>query len=111
MALRSLYTLVATAVNTLEYIKPVRPTSSPSPAPPPHPPSYTTPPNPQAVALVLAFVGIKMGLEFYHVEVPISASLGVVVSILGGGIGLSLLKQRFWPDESGNGKNGKNGKK
>ena len=35
MALRSLYTLVATAVNTLEYIKP-------------------------SVALVLAFVGAKM---------------------------------------------------
>lgn len=59
---------------------------------------------------MLAFVGIKMGLEFYHYEVPISASLGVVVSILGGGIGLSLLKQKFWPSE--NGENGKgNGKK
>ncbi len=61
----------------------------------------------QAVALVLAFVGIKMGMEFYHIEVPISASLGVVVSILGGGIGLSLLKQRFWP----NGEEEEKGKK
>jgi predicted tellurium resistance membrane protein TerC len=63
------------------------------------------------VALVLAFVGIKMGLEFYHIEVPISASLGVVVSILGGGIGLSLLKQRFWPNEEEEGNGKKNGKK
>ncbi|GAB5035562.1 Hypothetical protein NocV09_02700980 [Nannochloropsis oceanica] len=70
MALRSLYTLVATAVNTLEYIKP-------------------------SVALVLAFVGGKMIAEFFHVEVPISVSLLVVMSLLGGGIGLSVLKQRF----------------
>ncbi|TFJ85263.1 hypothetical protein NSK_003686 [Nannochloropsis salina CCMP1776] len=69
MALRSLYTLVATAVNSLEYIKP-------------------------SVALVLAFVGGKMIAEFFHVEVPISVSLAVVMSLLGGGIGLSLLKQR-----------------
>ena len=48
-----------------------------------------------------------MGMEFYHIEVPISASLGVVVSILGGGIGLSLLKQRFWP----NGEEEEKGKK
>ena len=70
MALRSLYTLVATAVNTLEYIKP-------------------------AVALVLGFVGVKMVLEFFHFEVGISVSLGVVISILGGGIGLSVLKRRL----------------
>jgi len=70
MALRSLYTLVATAVNTLEYIKP-------------------------SVALVLAFVGAKMIAEFFHVEVPISVSLLVVMSLLGGGIGLSVLKQKM----------------
>lgn len=76
MALRSLYTLVATAVNTLEYIKP-------------------------SVALVLAFVGGKMIAEFFHVEVPISVSLLVVMSLLGGGIGLSVLKQRFTARNAG----------
>ena len=133
MALRSLYTLVATAVNTLEYIKPVsknvipcgtqarhtkaKAKSSWRGLPPRRRPSHSlthtcthhstsfSPLHRQAVALVLAFVGIKMGLEFFHVEVPISASLGVVVSILGGGIGASLLKQRF-----ANGKNGNGGK-
>lgn len=69
MALRSLYTLVANAVTKLEYIKP-------------------------AVALVLAFVGVKMLLEFFHIEVGISLSLGVVSTILSSGIILSLLKSR-----------------
>jgi predicted tellurium resistance membrane protein TerC len=70
MALRSLYTLVSAAVNHLEYIKP-------------------------AVALVLAFVGVKMGLEYFHVEVSIAVSLGVVISILSGGVGASLIKRRL----------------
>lgn len=70
MALRSLYTLVATAVNTLEYIKP-------------------------SVALVLAFVGIKMALEFFHYEVSIGTSLAVVMGILGGGIGASVIKRNY----------------
>ena len=76
MALRSLYTLVATAINTLEYIKP-------------------------SVALVLAFVGAKMIAEFFHVEVPISVSLLVVMFLLGGGIGLSVLKQKMTARNAG----------
>jgi predicted tellurium resistance membrane protein TerC len=79
MALRSLYTLVASAVNSLEYIKP-------------------------AVALVLAFVGFKMGLEYFHVEVGTTLSLGVVVSILSGGVGLSLLKKRLYGEKGKEGK-------
>lgn len=69
MALRSLYTLVANAVTHMEYIKP-------------------------AVALVLAFVGVKMGLEFYHYEISSTVSLAAVAGILSSGVILSLLKSR-----------------
>lgn len=69
IALRSLYTLVASAMTSLHYIKP-------------------------SVALVLGFVGVKMILEYLHVEVSIGASLSVVVGILTTGIVASLVKQK-----------------
>jgi tellurite resistance protein TerC len=44
------------------------------------------------LGLVLAFIGVKMLIaDFVHV--PIEISLGVVVALLGGGVGASLL----WP--------------
>lgn len=69
MGLRSLYTLVAKAVQDLPYLRP-------------------------AVALVLFFIGVKMVLEYFHVEISIVVSLCVVISLLAGGIILSLLQRR-----------------
>jgi len=69
MALRSLYTLVARAVNDLPYLRP-------------------------AVALILGFVGTKMALEYFHVEISTGLSLSVVAALLSGGIGLSLISQK-----------------
>ena len=44
-----------------------------------------------AVALVLGFIGSKMILEYFGVEIGIGLSLGVVFSLLAGGIVLSLV--------------------
>jgi len=69
LALRSLYTVVSKAVDDLVYLKP-------------------------AVAAVLCFVGGKMALEYWHVEIPTEVSLGVVVGLLVvGGIG-SVMKKK-----------------
>jgi predicted tellurium resistance membrane protein TerC len=57
LALRSLYVVISRAVDDLVYLKP-------------------------AVAAVLVFVGAKMALEFWHIEVSTEASLGVVVGLL-----------------------------
>lgn len=46
---------------------------------------------PQALAVVLAFVGGKMAFSVFGYEIGTVKSLAVVVSALGGGIGLSLL--------------------
>jgi TerC family integral membrane protein len=69
MALRSLYTVVAKAVSEWAYLKP-------------------------AVALVLGFVGTKMILEYFHVHVGTDVSLGVICSLLGGGVALSIWDKR-----------------
>ena len=66
-ALRSLYQVLSAAIAGLPYLRP-------------------------AVALILGFVGLKMLAEYYHIHVPTSWSLGVIVATLGGGIALSL-----WP--------------
>lgn len=65
MGLRSLYTLVAKAVQDLPYLRP-------------------------AVALVLAFIAAKMLLEFMHITISITTSLFVVFGLLSGGVVLSL---------------------
>jgi len=65
LGLRSLYTLVAKAVQDLPYLRP-------------------------AVALVLAFIGLKMILEYFGLEVPIGVSLSVVAGLLAAGVLLSL---------------------
>ena len=70
MALRSLYTVVAKAVSEWHYLKP-------------------------AVALVLGFVGMKMILEYFHVTVGTDLSLGVICTLLGGGVALSVWDKRL----------------
>ncbi|KAG5177832.1 integral membrane protein TerC family-domain-containing protein [Tribonema minus] len=67
--LRSLYTVLSTAVGDLVYLRP-------------------------AVALVLAFVGLKLGAEYFSVTVDTVLSLGIISTILAGGVGLSLYERR-----------------
>ena len=69
LALRSLYTLLAKSVQQLHYLR-------------------------HAVALILGFVGCKMTLEFFHVDVGSVISLVVIVGLLIGGTVLSLVKNR-----------------
>ncbi|CAM9588491.1 unnamed protein product [Scytosiphon promiscuus] len=70
MALRSLYVIIAQAVSQLPYLKP-------------------------AVALVLGFVGCKMLLEYVHIKISTGLSLCVVLCLIGGGVGLSLVARRL----------------
>ena len=67
LGLRSLYAFVATIVAELEYLQ-------------------------TAVAAVLGFVGLKMVADFGGYHVSTSASLAVVVGMLGAGVTLSLVK-------------------
>eukprot|EP00466_Bigelowiella_natans_P001179 jgi/Bigna1/54778/estExt_Genewise1Plus.C_430021 len=67
LGLRSLYTVLSAAVQDLEYLEP-------------------------AVALILGFVGAKLGAEYFGYEVGTIPSLSVILTLLGGGIGLSLVK-------------------
>jgi tellurite resistance protein TerC len=69
MALRSLYTVVAKAVAEWHYLKP-------------------------AVALVLGFVGSKMILEYFHFHVGTDVSLGVISTLLAGGVAMSVWETR-----------------
>lgn len=69
MGLRSLYTILAKAADELEYLEP-------------------------AVAIVLGFIGAKMIAEYFGFEIPTEASLGVVITLLGGGVGLSLANKK-----------------
>jgi predicted tellurium resistance membrane protein TerC len=64
--------------------------------------------NKQSVALVLAFIGTKMLVEFAGVEVRTDASLLVVAALLGGGVAGSLLLPA--PKEDEKEKEGKGGK-
>ncbi|EEH55066.1 uncharacterized protein MICPUCDRAFT_19295 [Micromonas pusilla CCMP1545] len=68
LGLRSLYAFVATMVAELEYLQ-------------------------TAVAAVLGFVGLKMVADFGGVHVSTTASLAVVVGMLGAGVALSLAKK------------------
>lgn len=67
--LRSLFTILSSAVEDLVYLRP-------------------------AVAVVLAFVGGKLGGEFFGYNVSIEESLAVITGLLGAGIGFSLLERR-----------------
>lgn len=68
LGLRSLYQLLAIAAQDLAYLE-------------------------KAVAIVLGFVGLKLGAEVAGLEVASNLSLGVIVTVLGGGVGLSLQKR------------------
>lgn len=69
LGLRSLYFLLAAAVNRFAYLKP-------------------------ALALILIFIGAKIFTPYAGLEVQPSHSLIVTFSILAGGIGFSLIKTR-----------------
>jgi tellurite resistance protein TerC len=43
------------------------------------------------LSAVLVFVGVKMLITYFHIEIPIGISLGVVAAVLGGSVVLSLL--------------------
>jgi len=70
MALRSLYVIVAQAINDLPFLRP-------------------------SVALVLGFIGLKMLGEYFHFEIGTGTSLGVVTALLGTGIGASIISKRM----------------
>lgn len=65
MGLRSLYTILSKAAQDLEYLEP-------------------------AVAVVLGFIGSKMVAEYFGIVIPTDLSLGVVLTFLSGGVGLSI---------------------
>ncbi|CAN0455962.1 unnamed protein product [Laminaria digitata] len=67
--LRSLFTILSSAVEDLVYLRP-------------------------AVAVVLGFVGGKLGAEFFGYDVSIETSLGVITGLLGAGVGFSLLERQ-----------------
>lgn len=69
MGLRSIYVIIAQLVSQLPYLKP-------------------------AVALVLGFVGCKMLLEYLHIKISTGWSLLVVLSLISGGVALSLVARR-----------------
>ena len=65
MGLRSLYTILSKAASDLKYLEP-------------------------AVGIVLGFIGSKMIAEYFGAEIPTEAALGVVATLLSGGVGLSV---------------------
>lgn len=71
LSLRSLYSFVSTIMTELRFLD-------------------------KAVATVLAFIGVKMILEFADVNIPTNVSLLVVGLVLGTGVGASMLL----PEES-----------
>ena len=74
MGLRSLYTILSKAATDLKYLEP-------------------------AVALVLGFIGGKMVGEYFGYIIPTNIALAVVVTLLGSGIGLSVLEKQKILDE------------
>lgn len=74
MGLRSLYTILSKAAADLKYLEP-------------------------AVALVLAFIGGKMIIEYLGYPVPTNVALCVVATLLGAGVGLSVLEKQTQMEE------------
>ena len=68
MGLRSLYTILSQAATDLKYLEP-------------------------AVALVLGFIGSKMIAEYLGFAIPTAIALGVVATLLGSGIALSIFER------------------
>ncbi|CAM9394190.1 unnamed protein product, partial [Hapterophycus canaliculatus] len=67
--LRSLFTLLSSAVEDLVYLRP-------------------------AVAVVLGFVGAKLGSEFFGYCVSTELSLGIITGLLATGVGASLIERQ-----------------
>jgi tellurite resistance protein TerC len=72
LGLRSLFFLLKGAVNKFSYLQ-------------------------QGIAFVLIFIGIKMLIEFFHIKIPITISLMVIVLSLGTAILYSIHKARTQP--------------
>ncbi len=72
LGLRSLFFLLKGAVNKFSYLQ-------------------------QGIAVVLVFIGIKMLIEFFHIKIPISISLAVIVVCLGAAVGYSIYKAKNAP--------------
>ena len=70
LALRSLYLVLSKSVQSMHYLK-------------------------HAVALILLFVGLKMTLEFVHVDISSTFSLGVILLQLASGVGASLARKEL----------------
>lgn len=66
MGLRSLYVILSKAASELQYLE-------------------------KAVAVVLGFIGFKLIAEYFGVNISTELSLGVVVTMLGGGVAASIL--------------------
>jgi tellurite resistance protein TerC len=72
LGLRSLFFLLKGAVNKFSYLQ-------------------------QGIAFVLIFIGIKMLIEFFHIKIPITISLLVIVLSLGSAILYSMHKAKTQP--------------
>jgi tellurite resistance protein TerC len=72
LGLRSLFFLLKGAVNKFAYLQ-------------------------QGIAVVLVFIGIKMLIEFFHIKIPITYSLGFIVLCLGTSIAYSLYRAKHNP--------------
>jgi tellurite resistance protein TerC len=48
----------------------------------------------QGIAVVLVFIGLKMLVEYFDVEIPVWVSLVVILAFIAGGIGYSLLVRK-----------------
>ncbi len=74
MGLRSLYIILSKAASELQYLE-------------------------KAVAVVLGFIGGKLIAEYFGVHISTELSLGVVVTMLGGGVAASVLDKEESSDE------------
>ena len=74
MGLRSLYIILSKAASELEYLD-------------------------KAVAVVLGFIGAKLIAEYFGIHISTELSLGVVVTMLGGGVAASILSKEESNDE------------
>lgn len=74
MGLRSLYTILSKAATDLKYLEP-------------------------AVALVLGFIGGKMVAEYFGAVIHTETALAVVATLLGTGIGASVIEKQKALDE------------
>lgn len=76
MGLRSLYTILSKAAADLKYLEP-------------------------AVAVVLGFIGAKMIAEYFEYQIPTNIALVVVASLLGTGVGASIIEKKYKSKQMG----------